>query len=195
MLEFEEKTHTYRLDGVKIPSVSDITECLAAITYREVPPEIMAYAAERGTIIHRAAEELDMKGEVSVTGEYAPYVEAYANFLRDKEPIWDMIEEPVNNGTLYAGTPDRYGLMDGKHVIVDIKTAAQISRVKKALYTAAQNLYRAALETWLPVDELWLLQLSKDGAYKLIPLPKDDTLATACLVIYNQTRRKEKKHG
>lgn len=192
-LEFEPEGHIYTIDGIRIPSVSDVTECLSAYVYGEAPPDILAIAAERGTAVHRATQELDETGTCTVTGDLEPYLRAYADFLEEKAPRWDYIEHSVNNGMRYAGTFDRYGSMDGKNVILDIKTTQQITRKVKALYTAAQNLYRMAIEDWLTVDALYILQLRRDGAYKLIELPVDDALANACLAIYEATKKGKRK--
>lgn len=70
---------------------------------------------------------------------------------------WEKIEWAVNNGLLYAGTLDRYGTVDGVHAVVDLKTTARIDRGHKTLYTAAQNLYRLAIEEECPVDKLLIL--------------------------------------
>ena len=57
------------------------------------------------------------------------------------------------------------------------------------------NLYRLAVLKEKPVDALWILQLKKDETYKLIEIPKDDSLALACLTMHeaiNNTKRKRK---
>ena len=192
-LEFQEEGHIYTVDGIRVPSVSEITSFLARIAYGEAPPDVMAIAAERGTMVHRATQELDEKGECSITGDLAPYLQAYSSFLEEHNPKWDFIEFPVNNGLLYAGTLDRYGLLNNTHAILDIKTTSSITRNVKALYTAAQNLYRMAIQDWLPVDKIYILQLKRDATYKLVELPVEDGLANACLTIYEATKKKERK--
>ena len=51
IIEFIEETHTYLLDGVIIPSVSEI---ISDDTYASIPPHILQFAATRGKAIHLA---------------------------------------------------------------------------------------------------------------------------------------------
>ena len=192
-LEFQEEGHIYTVGGIRVPSVSEVTSCLSRMAYGEAPSEAMAIAADRGTAVHKATQELDEAGECTVTGDLSPFLEAYNKFLEDKKPKWDFIEFAVNNGMQYAGTLDRYGLLNNAHAIVDIKTTSSITRSVKALYTAAQNLYRMAIEDWLPVDKIYILQLKRDATYRLVELPIEDGLANACLAIYEATKKKERK--
>ena len=194
MIEFDASRHIYRVDGVIVPSVSEITECLHKMAYRDAPPDLMEYAAARGTAVHEATEKLDWNGEVQVNGTIAPYLKAYAKFLEAKQPEWDLIEHRVNKGLEYAGTLDRYGKFNGAYCILDIKTTSRITREIKAVYTAAQNLYRRALESWLPVEKLWILQLKQDETYKLIELPVEDTLADACLAIHSAVGKRRRSN-
>lgn len=166
---------------------------MSKLVYGEAPPDLLAIAAERGTEIHRATQELDEKGECSIQEDFAPYIAAYNKFLADKKPVWEGIEMMVHKDDVYAGTLDRYGLIDGQHAIVDIKTAAKINKQSLALYTAAQNLYRMAIQPFVSVDRLLILQIMRDETYKLIELPIDDTLANACLAIHQALKKERRK--
>ena len=55
-LTFEEKQHQYWLDGMQIPSVSEIMKPLSAAQYQEVDQEVLNKAAHRGTAVHTAIE-------------------------------------------------------------------------------------------------------------------------------------------
>lgn len=193
MIEFDAEKHIYKVDGVRVPSVSEVTECLHRMAYKDAPPDLMEMAAIRGTTVHEATVALDAEGEVSISGDLAPYLQAYAQFLEDHEPKWLKTEWRVNHGLEYAGTLDRYGMFNGSHCILDIKTTSRIGRETKALYNAAQNLYRWAIQADYPVDKLWILQLKKDATYKLIELPVEDKLAQACWDIYCETQRIRRK--
>ena len=192
-LIFYDDTHRYTVDGEEVPSVSEITRFLSRELYGEVMQYILDNAAERGTKIHKATEALDKFGTVEIEDDIGPYLQAYVSFLKDHKPEWEKIEWSVCNDLLYAGTVDRYGTMDGKKVIVDIKSTGTITRGHRVLYTAAQNLYRCAVEKEKPVEALYILQLKKDGTYRLYELPIDDALPTACLVMHNAFKRQKKK--
>lgn len=197
VLLFYDDAHRYTIDGEEVPSVSELTRFLSREIYSEAPQYVIDGAKERGTKVHKATEALDKFGKVEVEDEYAPYLKAYVDFTKTVSPAWSQIEHPIHNDKLYAGTLDRYGKMNGLNVIVDIKTTSTISGLHKVLYTAQLNLYRlAALKMEMPVDGLWVLQLKKDGTYKLHQIDVNEELALACLTMHeaikNSKRRKRK---
>lgn len=192
-LIFFDDSHRYTVDGVDVPSVSELTRFISRELYGEVQQYLLDNAASRGTKIHKAAEALDKYGSVEIEDDLAPYLKAYVAFLKDHKPQWDKIEWSVCNGTLYAGTIDRYGELGSKKAIVDLKSTANITGGHKALYTAAQNLYRMAAEKEVPVEALYILQLRKDGTYRLIELPIEDELANACIALHEAMKKKPRK--
>lgn len=131
---FEESTHTYTLDGVVIPSV---TEICAPITCGKYPPVgVVQQAAARGTRVHELCALYDMDAlPDEIEAELVGYVKAWAAFCRDYKPVWTHIELPLygvlNNGLPFAGTIDRIGKIDGQTRVVDIKTAASLDRPAK----------------------------------------------------------------
>lgn len=192
-LIFYDDSHRYTVDGVEVPSVSELTRFISREIYGDVQQFMLDRAAERGTAVHKATEALDKFGSVEVDDEYAGYLKAYLAFLKDHHPDWVKIEWSVANEQLYAGTLDRYGTLDEKKAIVDIKTTGNISRAHKVLYTAAQNLYRIAVEKTDPVEALYILQLKNDGTYKLHELPIENELALACITMHEALKKKPRK--
>lgn len=197
-LLFYDDSHKYTIDGEEVPSVSELTRFLTRELYNDAPQYFMDQAAKRGTSVHKATEAIDKFGTVEIEDEYAGFVKAYVSFLKEHEVSWGNIEWPVcnkENEMPYAGTIDRVGALDGKTVILDIKTTANISGLHKLCYTAQLNLYRLAVKE-KPVEELWVLQLKKDGTYKLIQLEENKELAQACLMMHyaiQKTKRKRRK--
>lgn len=196
-LLFYDDTHRYTVDGEEVPSVSELTRFLTREVYNDTPQYFMDGAAARGTKVHKATESIDEYGKVECEDDISSFVQAYVQFLHDRNPDWEKIEWPVCNAKQYAGTVDRYGKLDGKSVILDIKTTATITGLHKVLYRAQLNLYRLAVMLEKPVDELWILQLKKDGTYKLNPLDVDEPLAYACITMHeaiknSKSRRKKK---
>lgn len=192
-LIFYDQTHQYTVDGVEVPSVSELTRFISREIYGDVQQFRLDAAASRGTNVHKATEALDKFGSVEVDDEALPYLKAYISFVRDHKPEWEKIEWSVNNGFLYAGTLDRYGVVDGKKAIVDIKTTGTISKGHKVLYTAAQNLYRKAVEPDHPVEAIYILQLKNDGTYKLHELEVQDELADACITMHQALMKRKRK--
>lgn len=192
-LIFYDDTHRYTVDGVEVPSVSELTRFISREIYGDVQQFTLDQAASRGTSVHKATEALDKYGSAEIDDQHVGYLKAYLAFLKDRHPEWEKIEWSVNNEQLYAGTIDRYGSLDEKKVIVDIKTTGNITRGHKTLYTAAQNLYRMAVEKIATVDALYILQLKNDGNYKLIELPIQDELANACITMHEALKKKQRK--
>ena len=57
------------------------------------------------------------------------YLKAYADFVRDYRPKWDYIEYMIGNAEIgFAGTVDRIGKIDGKLVILDIKSSSKVNK-------------------------------------------------------------------
>lgn len=191
-LHFRESTHTYTLEGRQLPCVSDLCRFLHREVYKEAPLWRMEAAAERGHAVHAAAQELDINGYADVPGEYLPYLQAYQRFHREHSVSWELIEKPFYHPEhLYAGTIDRYGLLDGDNALVDIKTTYT---VYKPLCAAQLNLYRwmLAARGYL-VRKMYILHLKRDGTYKLIPIAVDDVVPTALLTLHNALRKRRRK--
>lgn len=121
MNEYDPKTHTYKIDGRIVPSV---TQALKESGIIDTTPYSME-AAIRGTTIHEACQFLDENDldEKSVDPSIVPYVSAYQKFLKDKKPRIISIEQAVyNKSYFYAGTLDRIVSMNDDLFVIDIKT-------------------------------------------------------------------------
>lgn len=131
---FDEATHTYTLDGVVIPSV---TEICAPITCGKYPPVgVVQQAAARGTRVHELCALYDMDAlPDEIEAELVGYVRAWAAFCRDYKPVWKHIELPlygvIDTDLPFAGTLDRIGEIGGSTMVVDIKTTASLDRPAK----------------------------------------------------------------
>ena len=196
-LLFYDDSHRYTVDGEEVPSVSELTRFLTREVYNATPQFAMDGAAQRGTKVHKATEALDKFGSVECEDDVVPFVKAYVEFVKEYEPSWEQIEWPVCYDKQFAGTIDRYGKLGDEHIILDIKTTSTITGLHKVLYTAQLNLYRMAVIKEKPVDALLVLQLKKDGTYKIYDIEEDIPLAQACLIMHeaikNSKRKRRKK--
>lgn len=193
-LLFFDTTHTYTVDGEVIPSVSEICRFISREIYGDIGQFTLDNAAKRGTAVHKSTEVLDKYGKVEITSDIEPYIRAYIQFRKDHACEWQKIEWATHHpDNLYAGTLDRYGTVDGKRAIVDIKSTANIDPAHRKLYEAAQNLYRKMLPEDMPVEQLLILQLKNDGTYKLYDLPISDGLADACLLLHTALKKRKRK--
>lgn len=118
MLEFFEDSHTYKLDGRAVPSV---TQAIQAI----LPMRPMDdYYLQRGTAVHRACELYDRGtlDEASVDPEIAPRLEAWKKFRSDFGGEIAMNERRLASKKYqFAGTVDRVFAKGGKLILVDLK--------------------------------------------------------------------------
>lgn len=193
ILQFFDKGHIYMLDGQRLPCVSDLCRFLHREIYKDAPLWQMEAAADRGTKVHAATEALDKTGRAEIEDEYLPYLQAYAAFRREHDVQWELIEHPDYHPVhRYAGTIDRYGMVDGFKTLLDIKTTYL---VYKPLCSASLNLYRLMLEArGKDVERLVILHLKKDGSYKLIRFDAEDAVPMALLTLHTamMTRRNNK---
>lgn len=195
ILQFFDRGHIYMLDGQRLPCVSDLCRFLHREIYKDAPLWQMEAAADRGTKVHAATEALDKTGWAEIEDEYLPYLQAYAAFRREHDVQWELIEHPdYHPAHRYAGTIDRYGLVDSFKTLLDIKTTY---RVYKPLCSASLNLYRLMLEArGKTVERLLILHLRKDGSYKLLRFDADDSVPMALITLHTalKTRRRKNKN-
>lgn len=187
-LIFFEAEHSYEVDGLKLPSVSEIIRFLSREIYANATQYQLDHAADRGTRVHKACENIDRYGSCDVDSEIEPYVMAYVQFLKDKRPEWMLIERSfcdLDKG--YAGTLDRLGKIDGESTIVDLKSS---SAIKPVLVGAQLNGYKGLAEkNGYHIDAIASLHLKKDGKYSYVKRPITDVF-DACLTLHKAMKAK-----
>lgn len=191
-LIFYDEGHVYEYNGTIIPSVSELLRFLSREVYGDIDKYILENAAERGTAVHRATQELDEIGYCEALPGIAGYLEAYAKFLREHTVHWEYIEHALAHPSmLYAGTIDRAGTVDGQRAVVDIKTSAAI---KKPLVKAQLNGYHKLLhENGFEAERLYCLQLLCSGKYRLYQTAHDDTEFMACYTLHAAIKKQQKR--
>ena len=190
-LKFDSVSHTYTFDGKVLPSVTHICRFLA-YDYKSDRPWLAQAAAKRGTAIHEACALIDYGEEPEETAEIAGYLRAYRRFLADYRPEWEGIERPLGSLALgYAGTPDRFGVLAGRRVLVDIKSGSTLR-----LHALSSQLmgYKALLEgvSFYPED-CYGLRLDRSGVYELRQVEPDFRLFSACLTIQRAITKQGEK--
>ncbi len=136
---FNESTHTYTLDGKRLPSV---TQCIAAKHPLWFTPD--PWYAERGTAVHKAcslyvARTLDIE---TVDPEVKPYLDSFEKFLQQcffASMKTDLLVWSEKHW--YAGTLDLLPLTAKRgHWLVDLKTENVPSTVGMQLAGYAEAL-------------------------------------------------------
>lgn len=166
-ISFDAETHTYWHGMTQVPAVSEIMRPLTEQYLRSVPEDILNWKRDLGIAVHKACELLDLGtlDEDALDEQILPYLEAYKRFLVDHRPEWEAIESIVfSEAEWYAGTLDRRGTIRQLPTIIDIKTSKEVASyagIQLFAYAAAEGVSREA--------SLQVLQLRKDGDYRLVP--------------------------
>lgn len=188
-LEFEEETHTYKLRGQEVPSVTQILKYIPSDDYASVPEYILANAAARGSAVHEAIEFYVQYGAEEYPEEYAQYIEAFKTFwngldkavaLGNEIPIYydDCDDEELKAlyGLPYAGTLDMLAAVGDEIWLLDFKCTSSVSKGLKKKYALQLEAYAQALRKFgIVVDKKKVVQLLKDGKHRVYDFPADDS--------------------
>ena len=165
---FDPLTHTYTIEGIVVPSITEICSVLTANKYSSGQGVIDA-ARARGAAVHELCETYDYGSLVEVPSELSGYVGAWMDFCRDYRPTWHYIEHQMFSKRLrMAGTCDRIGMIDGKMCVVDIKTTSNMDRASKialACQLYGYGLLFADAHGFRLHGDSFGVQLKKDGTY------------------------------
>lgn len=163
-LEFSEASHTYLLDGIIVPSVTQVLFRKFPEEYARVSQETLAAAAERGTAVHKSIENY-CKGQDDGS-------EAVWDFKRlekraELKPIYNEI--PVIIDGRIAGRVDMVATIQGEKAVADIKTTATLNKEKLALQL---NLYKIGVEQCMDIviTKLYGIHI-RNGKAKLVEVP------------------------
>ena len=203
MIEFFEDTHTYLVDGREVACVSDVLSYITASHYGSINEAVLRQAAQKGTDVHKACQEIDYGCEVEVDPQIAPYVRAYCDFLRDYEPEWEEIEQMhYDDDEDYCGTVDRMGFIDGRPVVLDIKTTGSPTKLNYVSYCSQLWAYSLFYFAKYKHDiDRYILFLKKDGGYRLVNceeyenrhLFKGSNIWNMCVTLYNTLKDIERR--
>lgn len=169
MIEFNEELHQYTVNGLIIPSVTQILSSVGLPDLSGVPADVLEWKSGLGTAVHKATELDDFwdLDEDNLDPKIEPYLEAYRCFKRESGFISDNIEKQVYcKEYQYAGTFDRSGILNGKAALIDFKTGLTDPKVvgpQTAAYEFAESGQSNKIKRFA-------LKLNKDATYKLIPL-------------------------
>lgn len=168
-LEYDDDTHTYIVDGVIVPSVTQILETKFGSKYDRVDSQTLKRAADRGTAIHKAIEMYCRTGEDDGSKEVHNF-----RFLC-KHYDFDVMDNEVPIIIWDDGEPAAAGRLDlvmnrGKLLTLgDIKTTSVLDKE----YLAYQlNFYRVGyMQSYgSEIFELYGIHLRGDTR-KAIPIP------------------------
>jgi hypothetical protein len=188
ILEYDDTTHTYLVNGVIVPSVTQVMQVKFGNKYEGIRSEVLNRAAERGTTIHKAIENY-CKGMDDGSKEVHNF-----NFLMNYYKIKPVKNEVpiilmVDNQPVIAGRLDLVLQENDTLSLADIKTTSQLDKE----YLAYQlNLYRLGyMQSYGErIDKLYGLHLRGDKR-KLVELPINEDIALELLEKYERSKNNE----
>lgn len=141
-VEHDEETHCYIVDGIIVPSVTQILGALFK-DYEGVSAVVLERAREKGTALHEAIERYEKTGEENECQELQNYkfLKRHYSWINVANEIPIIYEE--NGKVLFAGRLDQIIEIDGKFGINDFKRVSAPNKDKIALQL---NLYRIGYE-------------------------------------------------
>ena len=191
VLEYIDDGHIYLVDGIIVPSITQILSVKFGNKYSAVDKQTLSRAAEAGTAVHEAIEAFCMSGKESDLPEVRNF-----KFL-SKKYKFDVLENEVpvilyndDEQPLAAGRLDLVLKMDGKIGGADIK---RVSSLDKEYLAYQLNLYRIAY--FQCYDTAWEflrgIQL-RDDVRKFVEIPINPQMAWELVDEY--FKRKETKN-
>ena len=114
MNTFDESTHTYRIGGNAVPSVTQVLSEIGWVDKTWYTPE----GAARGTKVHEILAAMDLGMEVTYDAEFDGYVKAWEMFRRFITSFGGVEVQMYAKTFGLAGTIDRVR----QNIITDIKT-------------------------------------------------------------------------
>ena len=188
-LTYNEETHTYTLNGVELPSVTQIITSIGLVDYSMISKDLLDYKADIGRKVHKTIEYHD-NNELD-DSELHPllknYLEQWKKFKKDFR--FHIVESEIKTFHpvyKYAGTVDKLGRIDDYYVIVDIKSGG--ASPSHSIQTSA---YKEMIEKnmKIKVRKRYAVYLTEEN-YTVVE-HKDNDLGVflAALSIYNWKKK------
>lgn len=192
ILTFEHATHTYRIDGAVVPSVTQILSEAGLIDDRWYTEESQL----RGRTVHiiTALEDRGELEESQVADEYKGYLAAWRRFKAETNCDIMAIEKRAYESTYrFAGTLDRTieyrNAHGGAYGVLDIKTGTEASwhPIQTAGYKMCDDGLLTRFAVYLSADATY--KFRQHGDYS------DRDVFLAALALTNWKRNEGKTNG
>lgn len=189
-LILREDDHTYWLGYRRLPSVSEIIRPVC--NYDGIREDVLERKSDIGRATHLLCEWHDKRVKIdpkSIDDEVRPYFSAWKDFTRVMKPKWLVIEEMRSDVTQqYAGTMDRFGIINGAMWLIDIKTVAKLqpaTGLQTAAYTNLLTCEERTAQTGLL--RRGAVKLNKNGKWEMLEYknPRDLTVFMGLLALTN----------
>lgn len=162
MIEFIEEGHIYLMDGVIIPSVSEILHFIFPNKYTGIDKEILDKKAEYGSKIHEAIECIEQ-------GKTLPELDSIQEFsinqyqrLKGKNNIEVIAQEQmIHFKDKYCGRFDMTAKVNGFYSLCDIKTTATLDKEYLSWQLSFYELAFVSMYGMSPFEKLYAIWLPK----------------------------------
>lgn len=175
VLEYLDEPHVYLVDGVIVPSITQILKYKFGGQYAGVSKKVLQDAADKGTEVHEAIERWCKTGEESDL----PEVRNFRFLMKKYEFQVDYNEIPVilfkNDKPIAAGRMDLIISMGQELGVADIKRTYKLNKE----YLAYQlNLYRIAFQQCYGENITFLRGVHlREDVRKFVEIPIDEEMA------------------
>lgn len=197
-LEFIDDGHVYLVDGVIVPSITQILKVRFGNKYAHVDPDTLRRAAEAGTAVHEAIERYCKTGEGSDLPELRnfKFLQRQYNFevLENEVPVilWGNTDERTGEWEyvpIAAGRLDLVLSMDGKVGGADIKRTSTLDKE----YLAYQlNLYRIAYRQCYGIEWEFLRGVHlREDVRRFVEIPINEKMAWQLVREYMEANHAE----
>ena len=194
-LDFDERSHIYRLNGEIIPSVSAVMSPLSQFKYAGVQLGTLNTAATKGTEVHNAIETYINFEIEDISEANRGYFEAFQKWYDIYTPDVSSAEYRVYHKLMrYAGTCDMICSINDIPTLVDYKTTATVSDMTCAIQLEA---YLQALKSHgIEIQRKIILHLKNNGEYDIREYPAKDIESLqvfgALYTLYNYMKKYSK---
>ena len=129
MVEYIDETHQYLIDGILVPSVTQILEFKFPSKYKDVPKYILENKAKYGTTLHQVIQDLEEQNldYINVNDIYVDVAQEQYKEIKKSFKLEVLSQEQiVHYKDKYAGRLDMIALVKNKLCLIDIKTTAEL---------------------------------------------------------------------
>ncbi len=173
MVEFIEEGHIYLIDGVIVPSVSELLHFIFPNKYANIDEKILNSKANYGSIVHKAIEcyeqketlpELDLNQEFSLN----QYVK-----IKSKNNLKVQAQElMIYYKKLYAGRLDMIAIVNDALSLLDIKTTATLDKEYLSWQLSFYELAYMSMYGTPQFEKLYAIWLPKKDYGQLVEIER-----------------------
>lgn len=194
-ITFDAQTHTYHINGIKVPHVTGIIEEAGLTDYSGIPADRLDIAREFGTAVHKACELYDrgILNESILDSKLKPYLDGWRKFLADTGFKPEIIEGVIGSEKyMFGAIIDRRGVLKEKITIVEIKSTYNLGVKATAIQTAGQLIAHNENYKHEKATQRMAVLLKPDGNYTphYFKQSNDMNVFLACLTVTNYRRLK-----